>query len=115
MAASPPGLGGRVRGISFYHVRPPSYLNKSPVITDLRSSQRHVLVRMRTVVPGLRLAQERGPKDERYLGLGLAQFFGKTQPQRYVVERLAGPGINHQRGEHHAPTRFRTISNFVGS
>ena len=32
----------------------------------------------RAVVPGLRLAQERGPKDKRYLGLGLAQFFGKT-------------------------------------
>ena len=36
----------------------------------------------RAVVPGLRLAQERGSKDERYLGLGLAQFFSLCARQR---------------------------------
>ena len=53
----------------------------------------------RAVVPGLRLAQERGPKDQRYLGFGLGQLFGETQPQRHVVDRLAGPGIDYQRGD----------------
>jgi hypothetical protein len=76
----------------------------------------------RAVVPGLRLAQERGPKDQRYLGLGLAQFFGKTQPQRYVVDGLPGSRIDHERGDlfvrpthasqdrHHAPLLLGRLS-----
>ena len=49
--------------------------------------------------PAFALPKSEVPRMSGYSGLGLAQFFGKTQPQCYVVDGLAGPRIHHERGD----------------